>query len=431
MTDGLPSTVPTAQRLSEALVRVGTDRMITRLGLCRNVLKDVFPADPMVVSLLAAAVEHGSAADLVRDGMSVDAELLAPRVADDLARAGGFSAERASWAVRVWASALGIHGADRTPYRPVDPTGPPQNPPPLAADRPTTAAVWSPSTAPTAPRKSLPEPPPGPRSDPSDMQPPVPPPATSPEPSQPGWHRPAVVAAAVVAVAALAAVLAVAIVKNGKPTPAAQPTVTRTCSNGALVLGTMDCPSSSDAGPSATGGATQGPSGVSTDSGGSTVLSSSEQTLVDRLPPTLVDIPSCTSNASSEDATYTLAAVTCKPNPRLPAVDLPAATPRYISAFQDRSPTLLQADLDKSYGTVAALGNDCLRPPAAGTWKLETGPSGTTYCLAGASNDDLSYFAWTYPSDAIALVAGSASNVPSPAREWFFGLTATDLTLRS
>ncbi len=370
MTDGLPSTALTAQRLSEALVRVGTDRMITRLGLCRNVLKDVFAGDPMVVSVLAAAVEHGAVADLVRDGMSVDAELLAPRVADDLARAGGFSAERASWAVGVWACALGIPGVDRAPYRPVDPTVAAPRPPLLASDSPTTAAVSPPSAGPTQPLVPPYEPPPGPLSDPS------------PEPPRPRWRGPAVLAAAAVAIAALAAVLVAVVVNNGKANPAAQPTTSRTCSNGAVVQASVDCPSSSDAGPS--------------DTGGSATLSTSEQTLVDRLPLTLVDIASCASKTSSEDATYTLAAVTCKPNPNLPAVDLPAATPREISAFQDRSPALLQADLDQAYGKVATLGNDCLRPPAAGTWRLENGPSGTTYCLAGKTND-LSYFAWTYP----------------------------------
>ncbi len=212
MTDGLPSTALTAQRLSEALVRVGTDRMITRLGLCRNVLKDVFAGDPMVVSVLAAAVEHGAVADLVRDGMSVDAELLAPRVADDLARAGGFSAERASWAVGVWACALGIPGVDRAPYRPVDPTVAAPRPPLLASDSPTTAAVSPPSAGPTQPLVPPYEPPPGPLSDPS------------PEPPRPRWRGPAVLAAAAVAIAALAAVLVAVVVNNGKANPAAQPT---------------------------------------------------------------------------------------------------------------------------------------------------------------------------------------------------------------
>src|SRR4051794_2888368 len=98
--------------LRQAIERVGTENLVRRPGLARNVFGDMFPADPLVVSLLSAAVESGAVGRL-RDDSADDVGIVAPRLADGLASSRGIVPQHARWAVDMWAFALGR--SDRMP----------------------------------------------------------------------------------------------------------------------------------------------------------------------------------------------------------------------------------------------------------------------------------------------------------------------------
>lgn len=88
--------------------RIGVDRLTGDPTLARVALKDVFPDDPLVVSLLTAAVEHGALASLRDHDDAVPLAVLGPRLARQLHLDSGITASSARWAVGAWAAALGL-----------------------------------------------------------------------------------------------------------------------------------------------------------------------------------------------------------------------------------------------------------------------------------------------------------------------------------
>lgn len=103
------------RRLSEAVNRVGAAGLVGRPGLARNVLGDLFPDDQLAVNLLAGAVESGSVARLQDQAAHGDVAIVAPKLADALARDRGLVPSHARWAIEAWAIALDLREGPLAP----------------------------------------------------------------------------------------------------------------------------------------------------------------------------------------------------------------------------------------------------------------------------------------------------------------------------
>ncbi|MDQ1512938.1 MAG: hypothetical protein QOC59_780 [Microbacteriaceae bacterium] len=151
-----------ADRLASAIARFGLNRLVGEPDLCRNVLGDLFPGDPLTAPLLAAAAAERVPTRLVAERDRVDAAVVIPQLAHALAAARGLRDDYAERAVRTWAAALGLDanagattGApeDRTPadatwVRPVPEARTPEAPAPLGGSAPTKPDYPPPPTTP-------------------------------------------------------------------------------------------------------------------------------------------------------------------------------------------------------------------------------------------------------------------------------------------
>ncbi|MDQ1512813.1 MAG: hypothetical protein QOC59_655, partial [Microbacteriaceae bacterium] len=117
-----------AERLSAAIARFGLDRLVNDPELCRNVLSDLFPSDPLTAPLLAAAAAERVPTRLAADRGRIDAAVLIPQLGSALAAARGLRDDYAERAVRTWAAALRIDagtGRDTAPTPPTNGDAPP------------------------------------------------------------------------------------------------------------------------------------------------------------------------------------------------------------------------------------------------------------------------------------------------------------------
>ncbi len=156
-----PSVEASAASLRDAIERLGAEKLIDRPALRRNVLGDLFSDSPRMVSLLAAAADDGVVRALHGQDPAT-AAVLVPRLARELSDAAALQPDAATWAVQVWAQALGIDTASE-PSSPQTPPVPPTEPiPPRPA--PTPPPAPAPAPAPTPAPTPQPEPAPQPRS---------------------------------------------------------------------------------------------------------------------------------------------------------------------------------------------------------------------------------------------------------------------------
>jgi hypothetical protein len=119
-----------ADRLSAAIARFGLSRLVNEPELCRNVLGDLFPTDPLTAPLLAAAAAERVPTRLAAERGRVDAAVLIPQLSNALAAARGLREDYAERAVRTWAAALNI---DADAGRGTLPTPPDAHVPPDAS----------------------------------------------------------------------------------------------------------------------------------------------------------------------------------------------------------------------------------------------------------------------------------------------------------
>ncbi len=153
-----------------------------------------------------------------------------------------------------------------------------------------------------------------------------------------------------------------------------------------------------------------------------TVLSSAEQTLLNRLPDGLVDPDTCKPKPENEDV-YTVAAIECDPGSGATSATPPAVAPTVITAYQDRTADLFRQDLEKAYGGIATSRVNCAYPPARLEWFYTATRSikeGQSFCLVGQDGDPA--FVWTYKKDFIAISVrvkgGSEADVEGLHQWW-------------
>lgn len=83
--------------------------------VARRVLGDLLPHDAAAISVLVAAVRDGVPGRLTKDLPRLPADLVLPRLAESLTERESIASDRATWAVAVWAAALGLVDAAPTP----------------------------------------------------------------------------------------------------------------------------------------------------------------------------------------------------------------------------------------------------------------------------------------------------------------------------
>ncbi len=145
-------------------------------------------------------------------------------------------------------------------------------------------------------------------------------------------------------------------------------------------------------------------------------LNASELALVAKLPPTLVNKPSCLPILSGVNVNLNVA-IACGPGAGQ-SPPAPGVVPTTVEAYGANSITKLEAALKNEIGTHGAKSGDCTATPQQGTWNFTETPkilNGQIVCYVAAPN---SYLLWSYTNQKFYVRISTTSPYADLLKYW-------------